>query len=183
MDFQFLRSVKVNAAKPAGGLALVVLAAGALMVPHIKYDEGRSNKAYWDPHGKVWTICDGETLGVKQGDYKTNSECDALTERRTRDFANQAYIRMSPLAQTRITAQTLEAHGNFAYNIGIGGYSSSMALRKTNAGDFAGGCEAMLNWYSSGGRDCRLDKGNPKGCYGLWVRRLSARDRCLKGIQ
>ncbi len=51
-----------------------------------------------------------------------------------------------PLTQNQFDALT-----SFAYNIGIGGFEGSSALRRLNAGDYAGAAEAMKLWNKSGG--------------------------------
>lgn len=51
----------------------------------LKEREGIELKAYWDPHGKVWTIGKGNTFypdgrPVKQGDVITQQQADELVE-------------------------------------------------------------------------------------------------------
>lgn len=150
--------------------------AGALIiaVPFIVDREGESLIAYQDV-GKVWTICHGETLGVKRGDRFSKLECDLLTQSRVGQFmAGVAQELKVPVAPT-----TLAAHTSFAYNIGLQGYRGSAALRLTNAGKLAEGCRAMANWYTAGGKDCRIRANN---CYGLVTRRTDEINLCLQGV-
>ena len=66
-----------NTAK-VGGVSAVVLALVTALV--VKY-EGSRNEAYWDPYGKVWTICEGHTgADVKQGVIYTDAQCKALRD-------------------------------------------------------------------------------------------------------
>ncbi|MEJ5899646.1 glycoside hydrolase family protein [Ochrobactrum teleogrylli] len=62
----------------ASGIGLVALTATYLTVPW----EGVENKAYWDSLGKVWTVCAGETKGVKKGDYYSDAKCLQMLQTR-----------------------------------------------------------------------------------------------------
>jgi lysozyme len=155
--------------------ASLVVAAVAIATPFIKQDEGLVLVAAPDPVG-IPTMCYGETLDVMLGMTKTKAECDAIADKRINGFAWGVANKLSH----PVPSKTLAAHIRFAYNIGIGGYSKSQVLRKTNAGDIAGGCEAMMNWYTAGGRDCRIKKNN---CYGLIKRREAERALCLSGLE
>lgn len=57
------------------------------------------------------------------------------------------------------------------YNIGPGKCFPSTFYRKLNAGDRKGACSEIRRWIFDGGRDCRLTKGQKKGCYGQVERR------------
>ncbi|MBN8190431.1 glycoside hydrolase family protein [Salipiger thiooxidans] len=64
------------------------------------------------------------------------------------------------------------AYGSFAYNVGVAGAGKSTAVKRLNAGDIAGGCEALTWWNKAGGRVLR----------GLVARRAEERDMCLLGV-
>lgn len=160
-----------NKAKVGGGL---FAAAAMLAIPFITDHEGESLTAYQDVVG-VYTICNGETSGVKPGDRKTLEECRALTQSRVGQFMQQVATKIS----VPVKPATLAAHTSFAYNIGIAGYARSTTLALTNRGDIAGGCLAMKRWNKAGGRDCTI-KAN--GCYGLIKRRDDEVNLCLMGI-
>lgn len=150
-------------------------AALILAVPFIVQQEGESLVAYQDV-GMVWTICHGETDGVKEGDVATKEQCDALTQSRVGQFMEK----VDNLLIVEVAPETLAAHTSFAYNIGLGGYAKSQALKLTNNNSPFRGCEAMGNWYTAGGRDCRIKKNN---CYGLINRRNAEIQLCMKGWQ
>jgi len=157
----------------AGGFALAL----AFLVPWLVRDEGMKLAAYQD-FAKVWTICMGETSGVKKGDTKSETECDKILKSRAGYFMQQVYAKLN----VTVTPMLLASHAHFAYNIGIGGYAKSETLKLTNQGKYIEGCLAMMNWYKSGGHDCRIDKGKRNGCYGMIVRRIGERDVCLSNI-
>ncbi|MGJ2639760.1 glycoside hydrolase family protein, partial [Salmonella enterica subsp. enterica serovar Paratyphi A] len=58
----------------ASGLGLVAMTATYLTQPW----EGTVNRAYWDRLGKVWTICTGETKGVKPDMVMSDQQCSAM---------------------------------------------------------------------------------------------------------
>lgn len=152
----------------------IIAAAMACCLPFIISHEGEELEAYPDTGG-VWTICHGVTIGVKPGDTKTKEECDELTRQTLQEFMDKvaAEIKIEP------SPKMLAAHASFAYNIGIGGYRRSMTLRETNKGNVEKGCNAMMNWYTAGGRDCRIRSNN---CYGVIVRRKAEVQMCLEGV-
>lgn len=64
----------------AGSAALTMLATA-----FIAHWEGRELQAYRDIVG-VWTICDGETKGVKPGDSATDAQCDSMLAQNLRTY-------------------------------------------------------------------------------------------------
>lgn len=107
--------------------------------------EGLKNYAYPDSGG-VWTICYGETKGVKKGDYKTNEECDKslLEDLERHNKAMMKYVQV-PLTEEQEIAFT-----DFVFNIGEGNWKSSTALRRLNEGRYEEACAQMLRWVYVG---------------------------------
>lgn len=116
----------------------------------IKPWEGVHTTAYKDIVG-VWTICWGETKGVKPGMKKTLAECDAmLTARVTNDY----YL---PLVDgvkgfTKAPDSLQASMISLAYNVGTDGAKSSTAARHISAGNYRAACEAATSWNKAGGR-------------------------------
>lgn len=111
----------------AGAAGVVALAITTLIQPW----EGRSLTAYRDIVN-VWTICDGETKGVKPGMVKTNAERDAMLLKRvendfyrplTKCIANYTGLPVS------LQASLLSA----SYNVGVGAICNSTAARLARA--------------------------------------------------
>lgn len=162
-----------------------IVAAMLIAVPFIIDREGESLESYRDVAG-VWTICHGETLGVGPGQKATKEECAALTNSRVGQFMGQ----VRDLIKVDVSPKTLAAHTSFSFNIGVAGidpitgkclgYKCSQALALTNKGDLAAGCRAMANWYSAGGKDCRV---RANRCYGLINRRNEEIALCLAGLE
>ena len=162
--------------KVSGKMKMVLFAgAMAVVVPKLAEKEGLVLHKYRDPVN-VLTYCYGETdmKFLLNGKAITKKFCKDLLAARAEGFADKVYAKL----RVGVTENTLAAHTHFAYNIGINGYGRSRTLRLTNAGDMAGGCRAMIGWYTAGGRDCRIKANN---CYGLINRRNEEIDLCLKG--
>ena len=119
----------------------------------------------------VWTICDGDTKGVRPGMVETEAGCTARLERQLVAHATPVLACVPALGRPQRQNQ-LVASVSLAYNIGTAGFCRSTAARRFNAGDWRGGCDAFLMWNKAGGREVR----------GLTLRRQRERALCLKGL-
>ena len=100
----------VKAATVAGSIIAAIMA-------FVQPWEGRRFVAYQDVVG-VWTICDGHTKGVKQGDTATPEQCDKWLAEEIAEF--NAGVRgcvTRPMKPNQEVAFT-----SLAYNIGITGF-------------------------------------------------------------
>lgn len=152
--------VSPKAASGVIGAALLIAA------PFIAGWEGKRNDPYRDIVG-VWTVCFGETR-VNMRRY-SDAECLNMLERETGDFANQV-LQCTPSLQSR--PYQLAAATSLAYNVGVGAYCRSTADRQFDAGNWRGGCDAILRWNKAGGRVVQ----------GLVNRRKAERQLCLTGL-
>lgn len=127
----------------------------ALALPFIRGWEGHSNEAYLDIVG-VPTICSGSTRGVKMGDHLTDAECDALLIAEIHEYREgvRAFFTTETLL-TRLPVKRDVAFTSFAYNVGIYGAGNSTAVRRLNAANVAGACQAMTWWNRAGKRIIR----------------------------
>lgn len=166
-------------------IAVLVLSAAGLV--GIAVDEGYTPKAVPDAvKGKaVPTSGFGTTGGVKMGDTTTPVKAlqRMLTDVNSFEGAIKKCVKV-PLHQYEY-----DAYINLAYNIGVGksgvadGFCESerggpsTLVKRLNAQDYAGACDAILQWKKAGGVDCSTP-GN-KVCGGLWARRLELRSQCL----
>jgi lysozyme len=129
-----------------GGVSAAVLALVTGLV--IKY-EGSRNEAYWDPWGKVWTICEGHTgPDVREGLVYSNEQCAAIRERDIAT-ANAAVKRCIPVP---MLVQVEAALTDGAYNIGPRVVCGSTLQRKALANDWPGACAELYRWDRAGGR-------------------------------
>lgn len=137
--------------------------------------EGKENHAYLDRIASppVWTICHGETRGVKPGDYRTDAECTAMLRAGLIEYraALHKYFTAATIA-TRLTPERDAAYVSLAWNVGIAGAGRSTATRRLNAGNIAGGCQALTWWNRAGQRVVR----------GLVNRRADEYRLCMVGV-
>lgn len=147
----------------AGGGAALALAIG-LVAPW----EGLELKAYRDIVG-VWTICYGETNGVRPGDTATKAQCDTMLARQL--GAYEARLDACLVATVPVKAKV--AFVSWAYNVGTGAACSSTLVRKANSGDIVGACNELPKWNRAGGKVVR----------GLTNRREAERELCLAGVR
>jgi len=149
----------------AGSIALTALATGI-----ISQFEGRELRAYQDIVN-VWTICDGETKGVKAGDVATPAQCDSMLAKNLITYE----AGMDRCLTYPVPGKVKVAFLSLAYNIGTGAFCRSTLVRKANAGDVVGACEQILVWDKAGKP--------PRPVKGLTNRRKAERELCLEGAK
>ncbi len=118
-------------------------------------------------------VRDLTAVGVNPDTARSISRAAGLEGSAARNFANNnsGLVTLTPAQETRLqaiaarpfeqvvadnvrvplTQNQFDALVSFAYNIGEGAFRDSTALRKINAGDYAGGAEAMKLFNKSGG--------------------------------
>ncbi|HWJ71939.1 MAG TPA: lysozyme [Kaistia sp.] len=113
--------------------------------------EGLKTAAYWDADGKVWTVCRGETKGVKKGDRYTVAQCEAMfVDRLNLDFY-KPIIKCAPaLVGAPVSVQAAMLSG--AYNFGVTAWCKSTAAARVRAKDFRAACVAQTAFNRAGGR-------------------------------
>lgn len=132
--------------------------------------EGKSNVGYRDVIG-VATTCFGDTDNVVVGKRYSDAEC---IERLDRQIAAHAapVLEITPGLRAPERRNQLIAAVSLTYNIGAANYRKSTVARRFSAGDWRGGCDAILAWNRAGGRVIQ----------GLVRRREAEREICLKGL-
>lgn len=145
-------------------------AAAAVAVALIGGFEGLRQNAYPDPAtgGKPWTVCYGETLDVRKGDYHTIAECKAMLIQSLEKYANgiENCVK-APLPDDRFVALV-----SFSYNVGVGAACKSSVVKLINAGQTRAGCDALMRWNKAAGITFP----------GLTKRRAKERELCLRGL-
>lgn len=100
--------------------------------------------------GKPWTAGYGDTLDVQEGDVWTRAEAESrLIERLDRDYV-RPILRACTLAPA---PNQLAAFACLAWNIGVGAFVKSTALRAHNRGDFAAAARAFGLFNKSRGKE------------------------------
>ena len=156
---------RLAGAAGAGLLATLVAFTGAW--------EGKENVAYLDTLATkpVWTVCYGETRGVKAGDRHTDAECQAMLAAGLLEF--EQGMRACLTAPDALPAGVYVAFLDTTWNIGQGAFCGSSMARKANAGDLEGACRSLRLWNKAGGRVVR----------GLTNRRVAAEKICLESLK
>ncbi|XBS71143.1 lysozyme [Acerihabitans sp. KWT182] len=110
--------------------------------------EGRQYLPYQDVAG-IWTVCDGHTgPDIIKGRRYTDAECDALL---AKDLAPVKKA-VDTAVKVPIKDTTRAALYSFTYNVGATAFRHSSLLRKLNAGDTLGACQALRQWIYAGNR-------------------------------
>lgn len=135
--------------------------------------EGMETRAYLDTIARppVWTVCVGETKGVKPGDTYTEAQCRAMLQPRLLEFRRAFHAATRQEVLDALPVGRDVAFTSLGYNIGQSALRGSTALRRLNADDPLGACEALTWWDKAGGRVV----------FGLTRRRASEHALCIEG--
>lgn len=129
------------------GAALMAIVMGTA-VPTLQNLEGTKTVAYRDIIG-VLTVCTGHTgPDVVVGKVYSKDECAVMTMKDAEKAAS-GVLKYSPHLLWH--PMQLAAAISFSYNVGVGTYDASSVARAFNAGDFSGGCHALLKYTMAGG--------------------------------
>ena len=139
----------------------------AIAVSAVCAYEGLSLTEYPDIAG-IPTICYGETKGVHKGDTATKDQCDAKLAARLVEF-NEG---VNSCVTANLTDTQRAAMVSLSYNIGVSAFCKSTVVRRINASDVVGACNAILMW----------DRVKGVRVQGLTNRREKEREMCLKGV-
>ena len=135
--------------------------------------EGVKYVAYQDV-GNVWTICYGETMGVKKGYTATPAQCESqLIASLLRH--NKPFEKLPRQLPERVHLAALD----FCYNVGVGNCTSSTLWRHLQTGRYDEACQQFTRWRYAAGRDCSQSGSQ---CRGVWERRKLERDICTGAV-
>ena len=156
----------MNKNKLAGSLlaAAMALAAGFEGVRYVSYQDV----------GNVWTVCYGETLGVKKGNTATPAQCESqlIAGLLRHNKPLESLPRQLP---ERVHLAALD----FCYNVGVGNCTSSTLWRHLQTGRYDEACQQFTRWRYAAGRDCSAAGSQ---CRGVWERRKLERDICTGAV-
>lgn len=158
--------------------ALTLSAAGLI---GMAINEGFTDRAVIPVPGDVPTIGFGSTEGVQLGD-----RIDPVTalQRKHREISETYEAAVKRCVKVPMYQHEFDAMVDTTYNIGATAFCNSTMVRRLNAGDYLGACDAILLWKmytdrSTGRRyDCSLPE-NRRICGGIWERRKKAHAQCL----
>ncbi|RNF32964.1 lysozyme [Paracoccus methylarcula] len=162
-----LVSTKGRAAATTG-TAAILAAAAAFVGPW----EGERTEAYLDRIASppVWTVCYGETRGVKPGDRYSSAECSAMLMDALGEYRDRLVSCIPALQQQPEGVQV--ALVSWSYNVGIGAACGSTLARRANADRWRDACNELPRWNKAGGRVVQ----------GLVNRRAAEQRLCLSAI-
>lgn len=166
----WLSSMFATPKRAAGTVSTAaVLAATAVFVGPW---EGERTEAYLDRIASppVWTVCYGETRGVKQGDKYTPKQCRDMLITALADYHAPLTRCIPTLAAQPQGVQV--ALTSWAYNVGPSAACGSTLAKLAKAGDWRGACNQLPRWNKAGG----------KVIAGLTNRRLDEQRICLAAI-
>lgn len=159
-------------------LVVSALTLSATALIGLAINEGYTDRAIIPTKGDVPTLGFGTTTRpdgspVQMGDRTTPVEA---LQRKRRDLvkfegAIQRCVKV-PLHQAEY-----DVYVDMAYNIGDGAFCKSTMVKRLNAGDYSGACDAILLFNRVGKQRC--DEPGNRICSGLWDRRLKARSACM----
>lgn len=162
---------QANAKKAAGatGAAGVIAAAAIFIGPW----EGERTEAYLDRIAKppVWTVCYGETRGVKAGDRYTSAQCTDMLMAALATYRDGLTRCVPALPQQPEGVQV--ALVSWSYNVGTSAACGSTLAKKANAGDWQGACNQLPRWDKAGGKPVK----------GLTNRRAAETKLCLNALK
>jgi lysozyme len=160
--------VSVPADESGRKVEATIAPSGEVKVRHISGPQYL--RAYLDIVG-IATACDGITKNIRMGQTFTEAECTAMLERELIVHA-EGVMKCTPGLRGPGRDWQRFAAVSFTYNVGIGAACRSSVVRRFNAGNYRGGCDALLMWNKAGGKVVR----------GLTLRRQRERAACLKGL-
>lgn len=134
-----------------GRITTTALALSATALIALVSHEGYSDKAYTPVAGDVPTIGFGTTEGVKMGD-----KIDPITAltKVSRDLTKFEGA-LKKCVKVPLYQHEYDAFISLSYNIGSGAFCGSRLVKKLNAGDYAGACEAIKDWAMFKGKRLR----------------------------
>lgn len=157
--------------KIIGAVAGATLLGGGI-TSVVQNNEGYSDTAYQDSAG-VWTICYGETSGVKRDTRLTRDDCNAQLRDSIAKHAQALTGLPGDLPDVVVLGSI-----DMAYNVGVYGFKNSTPKKYLTNKEYKKAGQAVLAWryitLSNGAKyDCsQLVHGEPnKVCWGLWKRR------------
>lgn len=154
-------------------LAVQALSLSAAAFVALALHEGYTDRAVIPVKDDVPTIGFGTTEGVKIGDRTTPPEALARALRDVQKFEGA----LKQCVKVPLHQAEYDLYIDLQYNIGAAGFCGSTIVKRLNAGDYRGACDAILMWRYQKGFDCSTP-GNTR-CYGLWKRRLDSHQKCL----
>jgi lysozyme len=165
-------------AKPTALALAAGVACAGICAPLVSHWEDGGQQHLVAYHGRadapgIWTICGGDTIGVKPGDRETPAGCSIRIDKRLAEHVKPVLTATPGL---KGHPYQLAAAISLAFNIGDRNYAHSTAARLFNLRKWSDACDAFT----------LFDKANGKVVKGLQNRRTDPvwgeRTVCLTGL-
>jgi lysozyme len=161
-----------NAMRAAfAGMSALVIA--TTVVVQMEGEDLVAKQNPFDPKGVI-TACNGITNydlpGLKRGTRFTHDECYGLLKQHLPRYTTP----IDKCVKVPASNFTMAALYSASYNLGPGTVCKSSMVRKINAGDLKGGCDAFMLYVTA-----KNTKGVRKTLPGLVNRRTAERALCL----
>jgi len=140
-----------------------------IVVGSVSASEGVRLVAYKDTigTGQPWTVCFGETRGVKAGDVYTMDQCKTMLGNALVSY--ETGMRRCLKTPDKVPDGPYIASLSLSYNIGVAAFCRSSVRKNLDAGNWGKACDSLLLWNRAGGRRVQ----------GLANRRQHERKICL----
>ncbi len=160
-------------------IAVGLLSFSAAGFVSLAVKEGYTDGAIIPTKGDVPTYGFGSTTRadgtpVRMGD-KTNP-VSAL--QRKLDYVQKGEAQLKGCVTAPLHQAEYDLYVDTMYNIGPAAFCASTIVKRLNAQDYPGACNAILMWNKVGAQRC--DEPGNKVCWGLWQRRLDTHKKCLE---
>ena len=142
----------------------------ALVIGHLWPQEGWTESAVIPVKGDVPTVGPGLTKRDDGSPVRMGDTIKPLEgARRSLAHIQKDESRIKQCVTAPLHQYEYDAAVSLSYNIGVDAFCKSTVVRRFNAGDYAGACDAFLMWDKFQGRTLR----------GLTIRRAHERALCL----
>ena len=162
-----------------GGRTIIAsLALSAAGLIGIAVNEGFRETAYVPTKGDKVTIGFGTTTRPDGSPVQMTDRTNPVEalQRKARDLQKFEGA-LKTCVKVPLYQHEYDAYVDHAYNIGSSAFCGSTIVKRLNAEDYRGACDAILMWKRVGQQDCSIP-GN-RVCWGLWQRRLATHKQCL----
>lgn len=158
--------------------AVVGLALSASALVAIVTREGYTDAAIIPTKGDVPTNGFGSTTRLDGTPLKLGEKTNPVAAlQRSMVYIQQGEQRLKQCVKAPLLQAEYDLYLDLLYNIGPAGFCGSTIVKRLNAQDYAGACQAILMWNRVGAQRC--DEPGNKVCAGLWASRLKLHHSCM----
>lgn len=165
-------------------LAVAALSVSAAAVVALWMDEGWTDRAVIPVKGDVPTVGPGLTKREDGSPVQMGDTIKPLEGvRRSLSHIQQDETGIKRCVSAPVSQAEYDLMVNFSYQYGVRRLCGSSIVARTNEGDYAGACEAYLQYRFVAGYDCStmVNGRRNKVCWGVWTRSQARHQQCMEG--